>query len=463
MIKAFIGTAALAILTVSIAFSQQLKYNVFTGKLDLVGSAGGGVSSVTCGTGLTGGVITTSGTCAIDTAVVPTKSAANTFAELQTLQKGANIASSTALASAGDVRYNGGTVQFHDGSGSQTLMNNPFTTRGDMVIQGASGPTRLAAGSSGLFLMANGAAADPSYQTPNASQITNAFDKSTNNSIGSFYMDITEMSAPSAPAANVARFYAKDDGGVTKLCYKDSVGTESCVGAGGGAANYYTNSTATGIGPTSFTPTAGQDFSVLDTTAASGSTTVNIGYNGSGTYTGANTSATSTQFTLVAGQSQGFNNMAEFRNSSGVRKSGVDPYGALYSEGIAISADGNDGERGIAATANHIMGFRVRGTVRAIVSENISGRPMLAVGNGTQITFSQGDITYEYDAGIKRASPGHVAVTDSDTGLGKIVVSQATPSASSDACTPGAIWADANYIYACTASGTIKRATLNTF
>ena len=193
-------------------------------------------AAVTPGTGIT----ISGSTVAVDTAVVPTKTLASTFAELQTFAKGINISSSTALASAGDIRYNGGTIQFRDGGGSQTLMNNPFTTRGDLVIQGASGPTRLAAGASGLFLMANGAASDPSYQTPNAAQITNAFDKSTNNAIGAFYMDISEMTAPSAPGANVARLYSKDDAGTTKVCYKDSAGAETCVGSGSGsgAPNY---------------------------------------------------------------------------------------------------------------------------------------------------------------------------------------------------------------------------------
>jgi len=201
------------------------------------GSGGSGtVTDVTCGTGLTGGVINVSGTCAIDTAVVPEKAAANTFAELQTLQKGANIAWSTALASAGDIRYNGGDIQYRDGSGSITLMKNPFTTRGDMLIQGASGPTRLAAGTSGYFLMANGPGADPSYQVPNASQVTNAFDKSTTNSLGANYFDMTEQAAPSAPGVNVARVYAKDDAGTTKVCYQDSAAVETCVGAGGGGS-----------------------------------------------------------------------------------------------------------------------------------------------------------------------------------------------------------------------------------
>lgn len=67
------------------------------------------------------------------------------------------------------------------------------------------------------------------------------------------------------------------------------------------------------------------------------------------------------------------------------------------------------------------------------------------------------------DSGLKRAAAGYVAVTDGSTGLGKIVVSQSTPSASTDAGTAGAIWADANYIYVQTGSSTVKRISLTTF
>jgi len=67
------------------------------------------------------------------------------------------------------------------------------------------------------------------------------------------------------------------------------------------------------------------------------------------------------------------------------------------------------------------------------------------------------------DIGLRRAAAGYLKVTDGSTGLGKIVVSQSTPSASTDACTAGALWADASYVYACTASGVIKRATLAAF
>ncbi len=45
----------------------------------------------------------------------------------------------------------------------------------------------------------------------------------------------------------------------------------------------------------------------------------------------------------------------------------------------------------------------------------------------------------------------------------RIVTNQDTPSASSDACTAGAIWADATYVYACTATAAIKRIPLIIF
>lgn len=48
------------------------------------------------------------------------------------------------------------------------------------------------------------------------------------------YQTFTEMAAPGSPSANDARLYAKDDGGTTKICMKDSAGTETCIGSGGG-------------------------------------------------------------------------------------------------------------------------------------------------------------------------------------------------------------------------------------
>jgi hypothetical protein len=56
------------------------------------------------------------------------------------------------------------------------------------------------------------------------------------------YQDFEEIAAPANPAANTARFYAKDNGsGVTKLYYRDSAGTETEVGGAGGGATLGAN------------------------------------------------------------------------------------------------------------------------------------------------------------------------------------------------------------------------------
>jgi len=50
------------------------------------------------------------------------------------------------------------------------------------------------------------------------------------------FLELTEVAAPAAGAANTMRVYAKDDSGTTKLCVKDSAGTETILGAGGGGS-----------------------------------------------------------------------------------------------------------------------------------------------------------------------------------------------------------------------------------
>jgi hypothetical protein len=50
------------------------------------------------------------------------------------------------------------------------------------------------------------------------------------NALHDGYDDFNEISAPSSPAANVARNYCKDDGGVTKMFYKRSDGVEVELG-----------------------------------------------------------------------------------------------------------------------------------------------------------------------------------------------------------------------------------------
>jgi hypothetical protein len=59
------------------------------------------------------------------------------------------------------------------------------------------------------------------------------------------FTDLAEISAPSSPAADTARVYAKDDSGTTRLAYKDSGGTETILrppGVAGGAGLVLLNS-----------------------------------------------------------------------------------------------------------------------------------------------------------------------------------------------------------------------------
>jgi len=49
---------------------------------------------------------------------------------------------------------------------------------------------------------------------------------------GSGYLELNEISEPSAGAADTARLYAVDTGGVTKLAFKDSSGTATILGEG---------------------------------------------------------------------------------------------------------------------------------------------------------------------------------------------------------------------------------------
>lgn len=90
------------------------------------------------------------------------------------------------------------------------------------------------------------------------------------------YHDLTEISAPSSPSANIARIYAKELSGATKIAYKDAAGTETILGAGaaGVVAMYRT---ADGGNDPSINPTtwvvALPDGTFLDTT---GTTTMGL-------------------------------------------------------------------------------------------------------------------------------------------------------------------------------------------
>jgi hypothetical protein len=72
----------------------------------------------------------------------------------------------------------------------------------------------------------------------------------TNKGYFSNYIDFAEISTPSNPPSNEGRLYSKDIGGVTKLYFLDSTGTDTdlLAGAGGGEANTASNQGVGGVG-----------------------------------------------------------------------------------------------------------------------------------------------------------------------------------------------------------------------
>ena len=52
------------------------------------------------------------------------------------------------------------------------------------------------------------------------------------------YLELSEISSPDNPSDNYVKLYAKDSSGTTKMFFKDSVGTETEIGNGGGGSSY---------------------------------------------------------------------------------------------------------------------------------------------------------------------------------------------------------------------------------
>ena len=94
-----------------------------------------------------------------------------------------------------------------------------------------------------------------------------------------------------------------------------------------------------------------------------------------------------------------------------------------------------------------------------------------AIGFSTAVSF----VSNIYGAKISEASAGVLQIgTSSNNALGSlnltnltasgtVTLSTLTTPADNATCTAGTIWVDTGFIYVCTASGTVKRATLATF
>jgi len=93
------------------------------------------------------------------------------------------------------------------------------------------------------------------------------------------YVDISEMSAPGSPASNFGRLYVADDGGTTKLYFKDSAGSATDLLAGGSSisqANAGNNRVVTSVDATNVNAEANLTFDG-DTLKAVGYVTSSLG------------------------------------------------------------------------------------------------------------------------------------------------------------------------------------------
>lgn len=66
------------------------------------------------------------------------------------------------------------------------------------------------------------------------------------------YVDFNEITTPANPGADVARMYARDDTGTTKLYFRDSAGTETAMAGGGVGTAATTTEVLTGVDTTKY-------------------------------------------------------------------------------------------------------------------------------------------------------------------------------------------------------------------
>lgn len=275
-------------------------------------------------------------------------------------------------------------------------MPSMFTVSGAPVTGSGTLAAALATQSANTLLAGpvSGGAAAPAFRALVAADIPG--------------LDVSKISTGTMAAARLG------SGTADGTTYLRGDGTWATPSGGGTASNYYTVTTKTGIGPTSFTPATGATLHVRDATVTTGATRLVV-------QAGA---ADTTGTTVVS-----------IRNAAGTENMRISENGRV----TGSSFDDNAG----AITLNQVYLY-------------VPASWALSWGNGAY-NYSTKDI------GLSRGAAGVLKVTDGASGLGKIAVSQSTPTASSDACTAGALWADASYIYSCTTSGTIKRAALGAF
>lgn len=166
-----------------------------------------------------------------------------------------------------------------------------------------------------------------------------------------------------------------------------------------------------------------------------------------------------TKFVVKAGQGQS-TNLTEWQSYAGTAVSGVSSVGNL------LAAAGTTALPGLGFITVPQTGFSL---ASSIIYTSINA---VTVAQQTAFKTIINNLVLDIgsqDVGLSRNAAGVIEVNNVTAGtyrdlrVRSIFITQSTPAASSDACTAGALWADASYVYACTASGVIKRATLAAF
>ncbi len=204
------------------------------------------------------------------------------------------------------------------------------------------------------------------------------------------YTDFTEIVAPSNPASNVARLYAVDAGGVTKLNYRDSAGNVTNIPAGVDLQVFTTSSTWTkpAFGTVAFIQTWGSGGSGGRGGAAAGG----AGGGGGGyseRFIAVASLSAAVSVTIAAGGA------AQTSNATGGNNGGTSSFGAYLAAGGgggggASSTGGggggmgaNDGASGVASG----NGGLPRGTIGASTTGIVgNANPFGGAGGGSGAT-----------------------------------------------------------------------------
>jgi len=164
------------------------------------------------------------------------------------------------------------------------------------------------------------------------------------------------------------------------------------------------------------------------------------------------TAGGTTKAVIRAGAGQS-GNLFEVQNNAGTAESWITSTGGQIASG-SFSVDSGAG----------YIQFAARSLFRS-PSDGV-----LTIKNNAETDFNRlqfGGTTSSFPA-LKRSTTTLQArladdSADTDIQASYAILSQTTPSASADACTQGRVWADANYFYACTATGVIKRVAIATW